>query len=993
VWLNSWNHGLSKGFSTNDFMKIFRWNSGIKALAGLLVVCAGWSAWGQEVVINEVMASNEAAVQNEQIYPDWVELYNTTGSDINLTDWSFSNANNNRRKYVFPTNTIIRARSFLILWCDDLTNAPGLHTGFDLSSTSDEVFLNRGAQAGFVTENEFGFGPQITDLSIGRIPDGGSFASMTLTAPTPLGTNVAVPLGVVTNLSINEAMARPSSGDDWFELYNPETNHVKIGGLVFSDQTATPATNRAVTNLSFIAAGGFLDFEADNLQSTDADHVDFQLSPNSPGDRVILFAANRTTRISELSWVTMASDASVGRLPDGSTNIVVFPAGRATRRASNFQLLTEVVINEILTHTDPPLEDAIEFHNPWTTNVNIGGYWLSNARNDPMKYRIAPNTIVPAGGYVVFYERAGPNGSPGFNPDGTGTNRSFTFNSARGDEVYLHSADAAGNLTFFRASRDFGPQANGVSFGRYVTSDGHLELTAMRHHTFGVTNPTSLTQFRTGTGGANPYPRVGPLVINEIMYHPPDILTESNTIIDNELDEYVEIYNPGPNAVPLYDPTPFYRHDGTNYASGLTNTWRVRGEIDFNFPTNVILGAGEYLLLVNFDPNTNATQTAEWRNKYSVPANVRMFGPYGEELANGGGTIELNKPDPPQAPDRGDDAYRVPYVRVEKIDYGDGGSVANPDGWPMEPDGGGLALQRVHALGYGNDETNWIAAGTSPGKVFVPNAPPIIDPIADITTNELRRIQFFVMARDTNDPPQGITFSLDAYPEGATIDPLSGLFKWRPREEHGENPPVVYPITVRVTDNGSPPESTTRTFNVTVWEVNRPPYFRIREQWVKGNNTLVFLTGFDVDLPAQLVTYSAINPPGGLTVDPNAGVVTWTPTDTQTGVHRVTIEAFDDPGPGLPMLTNRFTYTINVLRSTDRLVWPSIRYQPPTDEPAQVWIEWEADLDRMYDIEYTEDWVSWSLLYDGIVPDRTAMSLPDGIFTQRYYRIFERPPP
>ena len=65
----------------------------------------------------------------------------------------------------------------------------------------------------------------------------------------------------------------------------------------------------------------------------------------------------------------------------------------STPAASNFQLLMEVIINEVLTHTDDPLEDALELYNPWPTNVNIGNYWISNARNDPKKFRIPAGTM------------------------------------------------------------------------------------------------------------------------------------------------------------------------------------------------------------------------------------------------------------------------------------------------------------------------------------------------------------------------------------------------------------------------------------------------------------------------------------------------------------------------------------------------------------------------------------------------------------------------
>jgi hypothetical protein len=108
---------------------------------------------------------------------------------------------------------------------------------------------------------------------------------------------------------------------------------------------------------------------------------------------------------------------------------------------------------------------------------------------------------------------------------------------------------------------------------------------------------------------------------------------------DNSLDEYIEILNIANTITYLYD---------TNYP---TNTWRLRGGTDYDFPTNISLNAGAYLLAVNFDPRTNLTQLAAFRSLYSVPAGVADFRSLpGDNLSNSGGTVELDKPDPVQLP-------------------------------------------------------------------------------------------------------------------------------------------------------------------------------------------------------------------------------------------------------------------------------------------------------------------------------------------------------
>src|SRR5262249_42054371 len=68
--------------------------------------------------------------------------------------------------------------------------------------------------------------------------------------------------------------------------------------------------------------------------------------------------------------------------------------------------------------------------------------------------------------------------------------------------------------------------------------------------------------------------------------------------------------------------------------------------------------------------------------------------------------------------------------------------------------------------------------------------------------DEGNTLTFNATATDADLPANTLTFSLDpGAPAGASIDPTSGIFSWTPSEGQG---PGDYPVTVRVTDNGSP---------------------------------------------------------------------------------------------------------------------------------------------------------------------------------------------
>ena len=147
---------------------------------------------------------------------------------------------------------------------------------------------------------------------------------------------------------------------------------------------------------------------------------------------------------------------------------------------------------------------------------------------------------------------------------------------------------------------------------------------------FGQDDPPNVATFRLGTGLANPYPKVGPIVIAQIMYRPPDIGTN-----DNSLDEFIELRNTAAQAVALYD------------AQFPTNTWRLRDAVDFDFPPGVSLAAGGRLLVVSFDPVASPGQLALFRSRYGADATLPVYGPYSGKLANNDDDVELHRPDAP----------------------------------------------------------------------------------------------------------------------------------------------------------------------------------------------------------------------------------------------------------------------------------------------------------------------------------------------------------
>lgn len=672
-----------------------------------LIVTNSASAAG--LVINEVLASNATVKEPDGSTPDWVEIYNPSTNAVNVGDMRLSDSISTQR-WAFPTPTILPAQSHLLVYFNDNLPASATNTGFGLKASEGGVYLfakpaDGGALVDFVT-----YGLQTADFSIARAPSGST--NWTLSIPTPRGANLAATLGSASNLKINEWMPVPASGDDWFELFNPGLQPVALGGLWLSDNLSSSTTRmqHRIAPLSFIGSvtNGYIQFLADNNTAAGADHVNFKLANTT---EAIGISTASGVLIDGVSYTNVPSDVSEGRLPDGGTNIVRFPTSSSPGEA-NYLPLTNIVISELLSHTDLPLEDAIELQNISGAPVNIIGWWLSDSKDNLRKYFITNTTIAP-GGFKAFYEYQ-------FN-DPAVPNSAFSFSSAKGDQCYLSSGTPDGALTGYRATVKFDASENGVSFGRYVTSDGRAEFVSMPALSFGTAitkdSPTNqITVFRTGTGAANPYPKVGPVVISEIMYHPPDIGTN-----DNVRDEFIELKNITGATVPLYDPA---------YP---TNGWHLRGGVDFDFNSTHSIPAGGYLLVVSFDPVNDGASRAAFQSTYG--SNSILVGPYQGKLDNGGESVRLEEPDVPQQPPSPDAGF-VPYVLVERVVYSDTAP------WPPAADGSGWSLQRVSVTGFGNDPTNWIAAAPTPG----PSG--ITDTDGDGMDDNWERTYFGNLARD-----------------------------------------------------------------------------------------------------------------------------------------------------------------------------------------------------------------------------------------------------
>jgi hypothetical protein len=184
----------------------------------------------------------------------------------------------------------------------------------------------------------------------------------------------------------------------------------------------------------------------------------------------------------------------------------------------------------------------------------------------------------------------------------------------------------------------------------------------------------------------------------------------------------------------------------------------------------------------------------------------------------------------------------------------------------------------------------------------VSNAPPVF--VATPNNRTIGELTLLTVTnRATDIDTNTLTYSLVVAPTGAIIS-QSGVITWSPTESQGPN---IYTISTSVSDGVA---SITNSFNVTVNEVNTPPAFvsnPINRTINEGDTITVTNKATDVDIPINLLSYSIVNPPAGMTIS-TGGVITWSPNSSQGTSTNVIRTVVTD---GIASVTNSFNIVVN----------------------------------------------------------------------------------
>ena len=316
----------------------------------------------------------------------------------------------------------------------------------------------------------------------------------------------------------------------------------------------------------------------------------------------------------------------------------------------------DVVINELLTHTDLPDVDTIELANRSDETIDLGGWYITDSVANPFRYTVPANTEIDPGEYYSFDE----------------VTLGFSFRGQESDNAFVIEPDSTGKPMRFADGVSYGATQNGITLGRW--DDGVGELFPMFERTF---------------DDENAGPLISDIVISEIHYNP------AAPIGVNPDDlEFIELTNN--SGVPLD-----------------LSQMQLAKAVDFTIPTGFILPADASVIIVGFDPEIDNAKVDQFEQAYNLPDDLYMLGPYSDatdpnsdQLDDDGEHLILQRPEDMAQLGLG-------YVLVDRVIYSDEGE------WPTEADGGGRSLTRSDLRAYGDFAGTWTAALPTPGSLGI----------------------------------------------------------------------------------------------------------------------------------------------------------------------------------------------------------------------------------------------------------------------------------
>ena len=196
------------------------------------------------ILINEYMTKNTYVIYDgNNRYSDWIELYNSSDSDVSLSGYSLSDTEGGGGgKWFFPEDTVISANGYLLVFCTDQPSPDSnvLHAGFGLSTGETVTLYSRTGQAADAVK----LAELNQNVSCGREPESGEFRLFASPTPGRANTTYAYEMTSKTKAApassvfVSEALCvsdkEGNFKNDFIEIHNSSVTAVSLKGYGLS---------------------------------------------------------------------------------------------------------------------------------------------------------------------------------------------------------------------------------------------------------------------------------------------------------------------------------------------------------------------------------------------------------------------------------------------------------------------------------------------------------------------------------------------------------------------------------------------------------------------------------------------------------------------------------------------------------------------------------------------------------------------------------------
>lgn len=492
-------------------------------------------------VVSDKMVINEVYSRGLPENPDWVEIYNNSDAQIDISGYKIYDSGGEsgaKAKKEFPAGSTIPAKDFIIIVVDD-----GTESGFGISSTGEQIWLAN--TAGEVVDLMTVPAMDLTQ-SFGRFPDGSDNIQLLNTITRGTSNSPGV---VPEKVKINELYSTglPES-PDWVEVYNAGTSAVDLSTYKIYDSGGQSGSKpkKSFPAGTTLAPGAFFVIVVD-----DAETSGFGLS--SSGETIWLEKGDAGVADSVV-FPALEAGQSYGRYADGAMNwqVLYVPTPGAANDNTNPTPIANIKINELYSRGVETDADWVEIYNAGTETVDMSGWRIYDAGGQtgakPKKEFPAGTTVAAGEWAVIVVDDADASG--------------FGLSSS-GEKIWLENPSSA-----IVDSVEFPALDSAQSFGRYP--DGSDNWQVLNVVTKGAANDNSTP--------------------------PPAIILKMNELFSKGVDpnfDWIEIFNASTVEVDLST----YKI----YDSGGQSGAKPKKE----FPAGTIVPAGGFYVIVVDDADAS----------------------------------------------------------------------------------------------------------------------------------------------------------------------------------------------------------------------------------------------------------------------------------------------------------------------------------------------------------------------------------------------------